>query len=290
MNALKPWLDELESDLSLEAPARLRERIQALDRLELQLINGQGGGAAADVELHRRAAAIRTKLESINDKLYETIRHAVRQGAGADLLLGWAQNALEDMRADEGRHGDRYDYLDDLVSGVLRFDRPDDAVAELPLEMVFYQPTPAHHVFDLIRRTALGEQDVLIDLGSGLGHVPLLVSICTAARAIGIEREAVYVDAARRSARALNLERVAFIQQDARAADFSRGTVFYLYTPFTGTVLRSVLDALQREAAQREIRICTYGPCTRTVLEEPWLAVEGISDGDRVVLFRSRGG
>ena len=40
----------------------------------------------------------------------------------------------------------------------------------------------------------------------------------------------------------LKLERVTFIQQDARAADFSGGTVFYLYTPFTGSILRSVLD------------------------------------------------
>jgi hypothetical protein len=154
--------------------------------------------------------------------------------------------------------------------------------------MVFYQPTPARHVFDLIRRVGLAAHDVFVDLGSGLGHVPLLAAICTAAQCIGIEREAAYVDCFRRSAEALHLSRVTCIEQDARAADLSSGTVFYLYTPFTGAVMRSVLDGLRREATGRRIRIATYGPCTSVISGEPWLEVVGALDHRRVVLFRSR--
>jgi hypothetical protein len=153
--------------------------------------------------------------------------------------------------------------------------------------MVFYQPTPARHVFDVIGRTALTERDVLVDLGSGLGHVPLLASICTNARCIGIELEPAYVDCARRCACALDLSNASFFRQDAREADFSSGTVFYLYTPFTGAILRTVLDSLRREAAAREIRVCTYGPCTRTIAEEPWLKVVGSLQAGRAALFRS---
>ena len=181
-----------------------------------------------------------------------------------------------------------YDYLDDLILGVLRFEETGAAIAPATPEMVFYQPTPARHIFDLIHRTALAEQDVLIDLGSGLGHVPLLAAICTKARSIGIEREPVYVDVARHSAEALNLRSVTFIQQDAREAKLSAGTVFYLYTPFTGNILRSVLDALQHEGERRTIRICTFGPCTATVAEEHWLEAIGVPQADRVALFRSR--
>jgi trans-aconitate methyltransferase len=154
--------------------------------------------------------------------------------------------------------------------------------------MVFYQPTPARHIFDLIARTALTERDVLVDLGSGLGHVSLLASICTGARNIGIELEAAYVECARHSAKTLNLNNVIFVKQDAREADLSGGTVFYLYTPFTGTILRAVLDSLRREAASREIRICTFGPCTPTIVEQRWLETLGPSEVDGIAVFRSR--
>jgi hypothetical protein len=66
-----------------------------------------------------------------------------------------------------------------------------------------------------------------------------------------------------------------FVQGDARAADLSDGTVFYLYTPFTGTILRDVLNLLRDEAVRREIRICTFGLCTPAVAEEQWLSVVG---------------
>ena len=184
-------------------------------------------------------------------------------------------------------NGESYDYLDDLISGVLQFRRPSVEVVHLPAEMVSYQPTPARHVFDLINRIALTERDLFIDLGSGLGHVPLLVSICTGARCIGIELEAAYVDCARDSAQALNLNNVTFIQRDVRQSDLSDGTVFYLYTPFTGTILQAVLNSLRREALSREIRICTFGPCTRIVAEEPWLKVYVKLEMDRIAIFRS---
>ena len=161
------------------------------------------------------------------------------------------------------------------------------SVAVAP-EMVFYQPTPARVIFDLIDRIELTTRDVLVDLGSGLGHIPLLAGICTGARCIGIELEPAYVDSARRSARALNLTRVTFVQQDSRAADFSSGTVFYLYTPFTGTILRAVLDSLRREAASREIRVCAFGPCASIVAVEPWLQIVGPLEANRATIFRSR--
>jgi uncharacterized protein YwbE len=53
---------------------------------------------------------------------------------------------------------------------------------------------------------------------------------------------------------------VTFIKQDARAGKLTDGTVFYMYTPFTGNMLRAVLDSLQGEGVRRDIRICTFGP------------------------------
>ncbi len=292
MSELQTLIAELALDRSLDEPARLPERVEALNRLEAYLLDeqGQAGGdeRCIGAGLYGRARAIHARLEAINRELYEAIRHEIQRGARPGRLLQWAPRPGRDGRTASRVNGEGYDYLDVLISGVLHFEQPNAEVAGPAEEMVSYQPTPARHIFDLIDRAALTERDVLVDLGSGLGHVPLLVSICTGARSIGIEREAAYVDCARRSARALNLTNVTFIQQDARAADFSSGTVFYLYTPFTGTVLRAVLDSLQREAASREIRICTYGPCTPTVAGERWLEAVGPWQTDRPAIFRCR--
>ena len=114
-----------------------------------------------------------------------------------------------------------------------------------------------------------------------------MASICTGANCTGIELEPSYVDCALKSARSLKLNNVAFIQRDVRAADLSGGTVFYLYTPFTGSILRDVLNSLRGEAARREIRICTLGPCTRVVAEQPWLSVTGALEAERIAIFRS---
>ena len=186
------------------------------------------------------------------------------------------------------RKPEEYDYLDDLLGGVLNLIEPASGEAALEAEMVAYQPTPARRLFDWLGRGTLQDRDVVMDLGSGLGHVTLLTAICTRARCVGIEVNAGYVDCARRIAEALNLGNAAFIRQDVREADLSLGTVFYLYTPFVGGMLRAVLDLLRREAARREIRLCCFGPCTPVVAGERWLEAAGGMEADRIAEFCSR--
>jgi hypothetical protein len=153
--------------------------------------------------------------------------------------------------------------------------------------MVFYQPTPVRHILHLIAATGLAEDDVFVDLGSGLGHVPLLVSMVTGAQSLGIEVQAAYVASARECAQRLHLSRVRFIPQDAREADLSSGTVFYLYSPFNGSILTDVLSALRMESTRRSIKICSLGPCTRTVANETWLKASALRDAGRITVFDS---
>jgi hypothetical protein len=289
MKALQKLIEELEGDASLHEPNKLRQRIEALDRLDA--FNLEASPLVADstrAATYHSAKALQAKLEAANLEVYESIRRDIQQGHVSNSLLQWIpkSGAGEDVLGITNGAG--YDYLDELIIGVLRFEETAAAIVQPTTEMVFYQPTPARHIFDLIHRTALKENDVLIDLGSGLGHVPLLASICTSARSIGVELEPVYVDCARQSAETLNLKNVTFIQQDARAAKLTDGTVFYMYTPFTGNMLRAVLDSLEREGDRRDIRICTFGPCTATVADEDWLEVVGVPQADRVSIFRSR--
>lgn len=269
---LREWIAYAEGEVSLHEPMRLRERLELLDRLELH------AESSSDAELLMRTEVLRANFEEINRGLYAALRQDIC--AGKNALAPWI-NALEATP-----EGDGYDDRDDLVSGVLALDEPDD-VAPLPPEMVFYQPTPARHIFELIRRAALNEHEVVMDLGSGLGIVPMLVAMTTAARAVGIEREQAYVDAAQRCARNLGVARVAFECRDAREADFSTATLFYLYTPFTGGVMRRVLDAIRHEAVHRPVRIASFGPCTEVIAAESWLRADRVVSTESLTLFQA---
>lgn len=284
IGALHAEVDAWERDRSLFEPARLRQRIEALDRLEHYLAWPLRENSEGEAALHARMSRLCADLEAANRDLYRSLREEIRRGAGAKALSAWAPAPDSDAREDDGQ---RYDFLDALLSGVLRIDEPAADVAALEPDMVSYQPTPARHIFDMIDRAGLDERDVLIDLGSGLGHVPLLAAVCTGAHCVGIEREAAYVDCATLCAQALGLANARFVRQDAREADLSAGTVFYLYTPFTGAMLEEMLARLKREANAREIRIATLGPCTPVVARERWLRSADALKIDEPALFRS---
>src|SRR6266403_2818101 len=216
-NALASLIGKLEQDRSLDEPRHLRQRTEAVDALDAYQPDEQTIGTA----LHHRLRTIYAQLESVNLKLYESIRQEIQRGASRGSLLEWMPDSPDGNGAANFVNCTGYDYLDELVSGVLQFEEPSAEVVWLESEMVSYQPTPARHIFDLIRRTALTEQDSLIDLGSGLGHVALTASICTSASCTGLELEPSYVDCAWKSARSLALNNVRFSQGDARAADLS---------------------------------------------------------------------
>jgi hypothetical protein len=290
-DALQRLVAQLESDTSFAEPNRLRERLNALDRLDAYfpcVPQEADSFAKFGQELSRRVKSIRARFEVLNADLYEAIRRQIQRGVQPHSLLRWLSPSLPIEDIETPADGMGYDYIDELISGVFRFEEPEDGYILRHPEKSFYQPTPGRHIFNLIGLTALTSNDVFVDIGSGLGHVPMMVSICTESRSLGIELEAAYVERAQQCARGLNLNQVTFIQQDAREADLSSGTVFYLYTPFTGSILSAVLKRLRREAAVRQIRVCCYGSCTSVVAEESWLAATTPPDANLITVFFSR--
>lgn len=278
VTSLQNLLDGMLQDRSWQQPHQLGRRIDMLEKLERWLVHH---GDTMAPSLVRRAEALMQELEAINQQLYHAIREDIRRGQGANSLLPWAAAMPHDCNAES------YDPLDALVTGVLDLAEPAD-VAELEAEMVFYQPTPARHIFGFIALAQIDARDTVIDLGAGLGHVTLLTAICTPARCIGIEWQHAYVASAQQCAQALNVRNAMFLAQDVRQARLAEGSVFYLYTPFTGALLRKVLDMLAREAEHRAIRLCSLGPCTEVLAKEPWLATDDACDPRRPALFRSR--
>lgn len=283
---LQNLLTGLKTDSSLFAPEQLRRRLDALDELDIRLGGFDPGRFPyrTKARIHHHANIIRTRLEAINAVLYQSIRSEIVGGAAPHILFEW----IDDSANRSPVPGLGYDYRDEVVSGILQLHEPSEPRLHPLPEMMFYQPSPVRHILQLIMASSLSEDDVFVDLGSGLGHVALLASMLTGVQTFGIEVEAAYVASARECAERLHLSRVRFIQQDAREADLSSGTVFYLYSPFTGSILADVLDRLHKKSTTRPIKICTLGPCTCALAKESWLAPLTLADPNQIALFQKR--
>jgi hypothetical protein len=287
---LHDFLCGLEADSSLFQPEQLRERLVALDDLDAGFggFDSEDSTRYTDSHLHQRAKTLRTRLEAANLELYQCVRSDIVRGGRPRALLQWLRDSASQNESKSPLPGPGFDWRDELVSGVLQLHEPSEPNLQPSPEMVFYQPTPVRHILQLITTTGLAEDDVFVDLGSGLGHVPLLVSMVTGALSIGIEVQEAYVASARECAQSLRLSRVRFIPQDAREADLSSGTVFYLYSPFKGSILTEVLGALRTESKRKSIKICSLGPCTRTIANETWLKARSLPDAGRITVFDSQ--
>jgi len=102
--------------------------------------------------------------------------------------------------------------------------------AQQPLDVI-YVPTPAEVVRQMLMTARVGRGDVVFDLGSGDGRIPIAaVRDFGAARGVGIELDPQRIAEARANADAAGVsDRVTFLQQDLFAADLAEASVVAMY-------------------------------------------------------------
>jgi hypothetical protein len=263
----------VETEIAFGADAGFATRAGAIDSLEIHVLDRlryleESASLPPELlALRARATVLMRHLEAANEQVVHTLHRAIRTGEYTPATLLHA--LIHHAAPSQNRSG--YDALDLLVGGLLDADGLPQERATREPEMVAYQPTPARSILQLIERANIGPADFLYDLGSGLGRVAIMVGLLSGARARGIEFEPAYCEYALRCARRLNVSGVDFLQADVRDAPLAEGTVYFLYTPCRGELLRQVLERLRAEASERLIRICTYGPCTAEVAGATWL-------------------
>ena len=114
---------------------------------------------------------------------------------------------------------------------------------------VIYVPTPPETVDEMLRQARLKRGDVLFDLGSGDGRIPLAAAKQYGVRAVGIDIDRKLVEEATEMARREGLEQlVTFRLGDMFAADLSGATVVTLY-------LSDRLNVLLRPKLLRELPV-----------------------------------
>ncbi|MFY9313965.1 MAG: class I SAM-dependent methyltransferase [Burkholderiales bacterium] len=95
---------------------------------------------------------------------------------------------------------------------------------------LLHLPTPAPVVAAMLRLAGVSPADVVYDLGSGDGRIPIAAARDYGARGVGIELDARLVALARCNAREAGVaHRVDFRQQDLFGADLGEATVVTLF-------------------------------------------------------------
>lgn len=275
----------LFEEFNLMARAKALALIELLQRLA-QLRQPQPGLAA----LLPRATALQQQIEQVNESLFQRLRQAIQQGhwRGERFATVFHQ-FIDPVDLTPTALYFQADGLDLLITGLLRLHYGPTTNQRLTAGMVHYERTPARAILALVTRVDFTTQPVFYDLGSGLGEVPILVHLLTGTQTRGVEIESDFCRYAQQQIEVLNLPAVQLINADARTVDYREGEVFFMFTPFYGAVLQQVLDRLHQQAHHRPITLCTYGPCTPVVAQQPWLALtaNSINHEFALTIFRS---
>lgn len=282
---IEDTLKTLEQDETLFEPTRFSERVNALETIEVQILDRIENimyvqGHQTDLALlYRRAAQHWQRLTDVNDALSQNLRNELladeEPAAAFRRQIGTYVGRETPVRDAVG-----YDDLDVFINGLFGIDTEPEETRALRPGMIGYQATPARFILDLVERIPLDSDDVFIDFGSGLGRVAIMVGLLTEAQVRGIEYDPGHCAYAQQRAQRLPVPRVNFVNADAREANLADGTVFFMYTPFRGELLQAVLNRLRSEARRRPLTIATYGPCTLDVAREDWLALSGSREPD----------
>jgi len=277
---IQSHVEEIEKDRTLLEENNLCSRLDTIDFIEFPILDQlermlQMRSADHDdlYSLISRAQKAKLNLEAVNKHLFKELRAALAAGATAHhhfkklVQLFFTPDLLPHDRLDDPG----YDHLDIFINRIFPSHQIPQPIKCLEPEMVYYQKTPARIIFEIAEKYHFSEEDIFVDVGSGTGQAAILIHLLTGVRVVGIEFEPAYFQYAARCAAELHLPGVTFINIDARIADYSEGTVFYMYTPFGGRIMNHVLELLKEQSFHRRITIIGYGPCIGQLISQAWL-------------------
>jgi hypothetical protein len=203
-----------------------------------------GPGAAL---ARTRVSRLRTILIDRSNARHAPARARLREGGlRGDDLLAW-------LDAHEPK--DRDLALEHLLGiGHYTEDVPQDP------DLIGYVPSGIAAITRIVAEVPITANDILVDVGAGLGKVAMAVHLLSGARTRGIELNPELVKHATSAAGELGLgDRVSFLEADARHADIGDATIVFMYVPFRGAALLAAMRRLEEAARRRPLVVCTLG-------------------------------
>lgn len=141
-----------------------------------------------------------------------------------------------------------------------------------PAHSNYYMPTSYLDLLKIFRRTELRDDDVFVDLGSGMGRAVFLASYLGVRKSIGLELVSRLHERAEANRRCGNWPNVEFHLGDARETIFPDVTLLWMFNPFGPAIMEEMLIKL-KEKRTRTLRIIYLNPFHDDVIERAgWLA------------------
>ncbi len=138
-----------------------------------------------------------------------------------------------------------------VQSNLSKVQRPARRKRPLRKPDVIYYPTPPETVAEMLRMAGVKKGDVLYDLGSGDGRIPIAAAKHFGIRAVGIEIDPKLVTQAEENARQASVDGlVRFRNEDMFRVNYSEATIVTLY-------LSEKLNVLLRPKLLSELRAGT---------------------------------
>ncbi len=171
----------------------------------------------------------------------------------------------------------------DIRYGINTYTRPGVLAPALEEDQVGYYPVSYGALKIIGRKVALTSDDVVYDLGCGMGRALCMFARSPLRACIGIELDPILASRARRNAARLRGRRTPILIHEADATNgrFDDGTVYFLYNPFGAASMKRWLAQLRRSLSEapRTIRIIYANPVKDDVLADcGWLTrIDGFS-------------
>lgn len=131
----------------------------------------------------------------------------------------------------------------------------------------------------MIRVLNPGPNDVVYDIGAGMGRVICMLARRRLRKCVGIELLEPLCRVAQQNAASLRGRKtpIDIICADATTADLADGTIYFFFNPFGAETMRDTMENIKNSLAHnpRSIRIIYYNPVHEDVLEGlDWLERE----------------
>ena len=248
-----------------------------------------GGASFVSMHGHPSAGVRPAALEverAVAARLTPTDRHARQHaGPGALRLADWARS-VRLLRRLFGGWRIRTARIEDRWRGI----RTEALIVPRILtprnDAHLYVPLAYGQARRVLRALRPGANDVIADVGCGLGRLVAMAAQLPVGKVIGMECDVSLAEAARKNIRTVRHRRspTEIVTVDAAGADFDRVTVLVLFNPFGPLTMRAMLERLRvsLNVTPRVVRIAYVNPTAESeLLRCGWLRRTGTSRSAR---------
>lgn len=149
---------------------------------------------------------------------------------------------------------------------------PEVGPPDSPLYRAGYVPTKYQRVVEALRHVGVGPDDVVLDLGCGLGRAVFTAAWLGARRSVGVEIDPTLVRQAQEDHRTSRLKNrdVQFVCGRAEEGHGMEDvTVLFMFNPFGTGIMQSVVQNLEASLRKtpRRLRIAYENPLQHAVLD-----------------------